>query len=105
MENNISYDHYYLSYSGTKLPLKLVSPIDPEEVKNRNTYFGACTDADGSVVLIHKLVYGEIELAHRYGYHEQGYLQWAEILGIDDEKYRLTFDAAGNVVEQLELED
>lgn len=90
--NTIQYDRYYLSYSGIKLPLKLVSPLQATEVENRNTYFAACIDKEGRNTLIHKVVYGEIELAHRYGYDPSGKIQWAEITNIDREVQRFEFD-------------
>lgn len=88
-----SYDHYFLSYSGTKLPLKLVNSLELSEVENRNTYFGANVDEQGRTTLIHRVVYGEIDLEHRYGYHESGALAWAEILDSEGEVRRLTFAA------------
>ena len=91
-----TYDNYYLSYSGTKLPLKLVNPLSLDEVENRNTYFGAQTDALGRTTLIHRVVYGEIDLEHRYGYYASGALSWAEILDSEGEIRRLSFTENGN---------
>ena len=39
------YDSYFLSYSGARLPLKLVSALEAEEIENRNTCFGVCINA------------------------------------------------------------
>lgn len=86
-----NYDRYFLSYSGAKLPLKLVGPLTIDEIDNRNTYFGACVDEEGREILIHKVVYGEVEMEHRYGYKDGGELAWAEILNVDDEMQRLEF--------------
>jgi len=81
-----------------------VSPIAAEEVHNRNTYFGAKVDQNGRICLIHKRVYGDIELAHHYRYHNDGWLREADIYGVDDEGMRLQFDRAGNVIGRTELE-
>lgn len=89
------YDRYFLTYTGITLPLQLVTPLEENETDNRNTYFGAKLDEQGRIVLVHKLVYGEIELEHRYGYHDNGALQWAEILDDEDELQRLEFNAEG----------
>lgn len=89
------YDKYFLTYTGMTLPLQLVTPLEKSETENRNTYFGANLDTEGRILRIHKLVYGEVELEHRYGYHENGALRWAEILDDDEELQRLNFDATG----------
>ncbi|MBA53507.1 MAG: hypothetical protein CMK89_03545 [Pseudomonadales bacterium] len=97
MSESISYDGYYLSYSGVSLPLKLVRPLEAAAIENRNTFFGVCLDGNGREILIHKVVYGEIELEHRYGYHDCGALQWAEILDDEGEIQRLNFDTEGKL--------
>ncbi len=95
MSHTESYDRYFLSYTGITLPLQLVSPLEPAETANRNTFFGACYDAQDRPILIRKIVYGEVELEHRYHYHDNGQLQCAEIADDDDEVQRLEFDTAG----------
>lgn len=87
------YDRYYLSYSGIRLPLKLVSPLNTQEIDNRNTYFGAMVDASGRTRTIHKVVYGAVEMAHDYQFNEQGQLLRAEIMNEDGELQTFTFDA------------
>ncbi len=94
MKSTIDYDAYFLSYSGTRLPFKLVGQLELADIANRNTFFGACMDEDGRTTLIHKVVYGEIELEHRYGYHADGSIAWAEILDDEGERQQLTFAAA-----------
>jgi len=96
----MKYDRYYLSYTGISLPLKLVSPLTESEIANRNTWFGVCLDDDGRVVLIHKRVYGDVELTHRYQYDVSGRLRTAEIISADDEGQRLHFDDTGQVTAQ-----
>lgn len=100
-----AYDQRFLSYSGTGLPLNLVSPISEQEIENRNTWFGACVDDKGRIFLIHKLVYGSVELSHRYGYAPSGNLAWAEIRTMDDEARKLWFDEQGKVTRQEHLDD
>lgn len=86
---------YFISYSGVKLPLKLVTPITAAELQNRNTYFRACFDSAERMSCCQKLVYGDIELEHRYSYHDNGMLKTAEITDADGELTVLAFDAAG----------
>jgi hypothetical protein len=35
---------YYVTYSGVRLPLKLVNPLADSDIANRNTYFRAWYD-------------------------------------------------------------
>ncbi len=86
---------YFLSYSGVKLPLNLLTPLDPDELENRNTYFRALYDQAGHIVSCEKIVYGEVELAHRYEYSAAGALARAEIRMGDDDPTEILFDASG----------
>lgn len=86
----------FTTYSGVALPLKLVGPLDDTEVANRNTYFVGCFDDDERLVLVQKLVYGELELEHRYDYHANGQLRRALIRELDDDsESELLFDEHG----------
>jgi hypothetical protein len=85
---------HYVTYSGIKLPLKLVNPLEPADIANRNTYFRAWYDARERMVLCQKVVYGEVELQHRYEYHDNGSLRQAEITE-DDESRMMCFDEHG----------
>lgn len=87
---------YFLTYTGVKLPFNLVTSLTEAEVHNRNTYFRGHFDAEDRLTGFEKMVYGEVELAHRYAYHGNGTLQRAEITDIDGETTVLDFDAAGN---------
>jgi len=89
---------FFVSYSGVKLPLKLVNELDQDGLSNRNTYFRAHFDAQGHLVLCEKLVYGEIEFTHRYAYHANGVLKQAEITTADEETSVLCFDDAGTPI-------
>lgn len=95
MSSDQQYDKYFLTYTGITLPLQLVNPLELSEIENRNTFFAANLDESGRLERVHKIVYGEIEQEHRYGYHDNGALQWAEIRDDDDEIQRLEFDAQG----------
>ncbi len=70
---------YFVTYSGVKLPLRLVNQIQPLELENRNTYIRAQFDGQDRLVAVEKLVYGEVELAHRYEYQPDGSLKAAHI--------------------------
>lgn len=70
---------YYTSYSGTKLPLKLVGELAADDMRNRNTFFRGTYNAAGQLLRCEKLVYGEIELRHDYSYHPDGKLAQAAV--------------------------
>ncbi len=83
---------HFVTYSGIKLPLNLVNPLDAADIANRNTYFRAWFDARERMVLCEKVVYGEVELRHRYEYHDNGQLKQAEISEADEEPRVMHFD-------------
>lgn len=87
---------YFVSYSGVKLPLKMVNELTDGETKNRNSYFRVEYDDQGRITLCQKLVYGEVELEHRYRYEDSGALKAARIM-MAGEVRELAFDEAGNV--------
>jgi len=86
---------YFVSYTGVKLPLRLVNPIEPEQLSNRNTFFRGYFDAAGVLSGFEKVVYGEIEMTHRYCYHVNGALSVAEIVMPEEEPVTLRFDENG----------
>ncbi|MGZ8219122.1 DUF6156 family protein [Methylomagnum sp.] len=86
---------YFLTYSGVKLPFKLLNPLEPEQIENRNTYFRGYFDAENCLLSLQKMVYGELEMEHRYTYHGNGVLKAAEIIDIDGEVTVLSFDENG----------
>ena len=86
---------YFTTYSGVKLPLNLVGPIDEAALTNRNTYVRAYFADTGRLMGFDKMVYGEIELSHRYAYDELGVLRRAEIGMLDEDAVVLRFDEAG----------
>jgi len=88
----------YTSYSGVSLPLKLVSEIPQEDMRNRNTYFQGCYDPQNRLCICRKIVYGETEFEHRYSYHESGALKQALITEDDDEITTLNFDERGHPI-------
>jgi hypothetical protein len=57
--------HYFASYSGIKLPLKLVNEITEAGLNNRNTYYRSYFDAQDKMLLCQKIVYGEVESEHQ----------------------------------------
>ena len=89
-------ERHFVTYTGVKLPFKLVNELQPSEVQNRNTYFKGYFDKRDRLTGFDKLAYGEIELMHRYEYHESGKLSVAEITDIDGEVTILAFDTDGN---------
>jgi hypothetical protein len=86
---------YFVSYSGVRLPFKLINAIPAESLTHRNTFIRAYFDANGLLTGFDKLVYGEVELAHRYEYHENGVLRRAEIAMSGEESVVLSFNEAG----------
>lgn len=87
---------FFVTYSGIKLPFNLVSELQAGEVENRNTYFRGYYDAQDRLTGFDKLAYGDIELQHRYRYHDNGKLSAAEITDIDGEVTMLVFDTDGS---------
>ena len=85
----------FVSYSGIKLPLKLVNPLDEESLRNRNTFYRGYFNTEDQIIACHKVVYGEIEQAHRYEYYENGVLKLAEISLGEDELTVLKFNEQG----------
>lgn len=85
---------FFLTYTGVKLPFNLVTPLGAGEVENRNTYFKGYFDAE-RLLGFDKMVYGEVELAHRYTYRGDGSLSRAEIIDIDGESTVMEFSANG----------
>ncbi|MFA6014469.1 MAG: DUF6156 family protein [Gallionellaceae bacterium] len=84
---------FFVTYTGVKLPFKLINELQASEVENRNTFFRGYFDEQDRLTGFDKLAYGEIELAHHYTYHDNGMLKAAEITDIDGEITEMTFDA------------
>ncbi|MCK9396010.1 MAG: DUF6156 family protein [Methylobacter sp.] len=88
---------YFVSYSGIKLPLKLVNEITEDSLNNRNTYYRSRFDAQDRMLLCQKIVYGEVESEHQYQYYDNGVLKSAQITE-DDEVREIHFNELGEVV-------
>ncbi len=86
---------HFLTYSGVKLPFKLLNELDGDQIENRNTYFRGYYDDHEQLIGLQKVVYGEIEMQHLYVYHANGVLQAAEITDADGEVTVLEFDETG----------
>ena len=85
----------FVTYTGVKLPLRLVNPIEPDALSNRNTYIRAWFGAGDRLLRFEKMVYGEVELSHDYDYDEAGVLRRATIAMQDEEPVVMTFDDTG----------
>jgi hypothetical protein len=85
---------YFVTYSGVKLPLKLVSPLDASELNFRDTFLRARFDAEDRIVELEKLVHSEVQLHHRYEYSAAGTLARAEIT-VGDETMVREFGESG----------
>ncbi len=83
---------YFLTYSGVNLPLTLLNELEPDQLKNRIAFFSGVYDGQDRLTGVQKMVYGEVEMEHRYQYDETGVLRRAEISDIDGEVTVLTFD-------------
>ena len=86
---------FFVSYSGVELPFNLVNSIAAEALSNRNTFIRAYFNEAGRLTGFEKVVYGEVELAHRYQYHDNGALSRAEITMLDEDAAVLCFDETG----------
>jgi hypothetical protein len=89
---------YFGSYSGVKLPFNLVNAIAPEAIANRNTFIRGYFDRAGKLREFEKIVYGEVELVHRYEYHGNGTLSRVEIVMLDEEAVIRHFDEFGVLI-------
>ena len=83
---------YFVTYSGVKLPLRLLNELEPAQLENRNTYFCGHFDEQGRLIHLQKMVYGEIELEHRYFYNDKGSITRAEIIDAEGELTAMSFD-------------
>jgi len=97
MPENAVCSRYYVSYTGVKLPVKMVNPLEEKDLSNRNTFIIAYFDKDDRMVGFEKMVYSAIELSHFYDYHPNGVLKSAEIL-MDDVTTFIHYDEAGALV-------
>jgi hypothetical protein len=88
---------YFVSYSGIKLPLKLVNEITEASLNNRNTYCRGYFNVQDKMLLCQKIVYGEVESEHQYQYYDNGILKSAQITE-DDEVREIHFNKLGEVV-------
>jgi hypothetical protein len=86
---------FFVSYAGKKPPFHLIDQIEEAALTNRNTYVRAYFAASGLLTGFDKMVYGEIELSHRYQYDARGVLRRAEISMLDEESVVIRFDEAG----------
>ncbi|MDP3743535.1 MAG: DUF6156 family protein [Methylotenera sp.] len=86
---------YFVTYSGVKLPLKLSQALDEDALSNRNTFFRAYFDDQERMTGVQKIVYGEVELEHRYAYYSNGTLKQAVVIDAEEEATMLYFDEAG----------
>lgn len=88
---------YFVSYSGIKLPLKLVNEITEAGLNNRNTYYRGYFDAQERMLLCQKVVYEEVESEHQYQYYDNGALKHAQITE-DDEVREINFNESGELL-------
>lgn len=88
---------YFVSYSGIKLPLKLVNEISEVGLINRNTYYRGYFDGQDKLLLCQKIVYGEVESEHKYQYFDNGVLRQAQIAE-DDEVNVIQYNELGEMV-------
>lgn len=82
---------HYVSYTGVSLPLKLITPLENEDLDRRITYFRGYYNDQDQLMAVEKVVYGEIEFEHRYQYHPDGRLKSAELLEVDEEPRVMQF--------------
>ena len=82
---------YFTTYSGVKLPIKLMQPINVSATENRNTYFIGYFDQNERMTGFQKMVYGEIEMQHKYTFNQEGVLTQAEIMDAEQEVTVLNF--------------
>ena len=89
----------FTSYTGIKLPLKLVNELDNESLDRRITYFKGYFDEQDRLKILEKVVYGEIEFSHHYEYADNDVLSKAILIEEDALPRTLVFDADGHPLE------
>ncbi len=89
---------YFTTYTGVDLPFHLVNAIAPDALSNRNTFICGYYDRAGKLRAFEKIVYGEVELAHRYEYHANGALSRVEITMSGEDAVIRDFDESGRQV-------
>jgi len=85
---------FFVSYTGVKLPVKLVNPLEEADLSNRNTFIRAVFDGQERLLAFEKMVYGEIEISHKYEYGAGGLVRRAEIF-MDEQTTEMLFDESG----------
>ncbi|MBX9635827.1 MAG: hypothetical protein K2X44_12670 [Magnetospirillum sp.] len=85
---------YFVTYSGVKLPLRLVNPLAEDDLGHRNTFFRARFDSQDRMLSCDKMVYGDVQMSHRYEYGANGIIARAEIV-MGDEVTVMEFDESG----------
>lgn len=95
---------YFLTYSGVSLPLNLMNELEPGQIGHRNTYFQGYFDAKERLVGLQKMVYGEVEMEHRYAYHDNGLVKRAEITDTEGELTVLDFDEEGRRLDSMTID-
>jgi len=88
----------FVTYSGVKLPSRLVNPIEPDALSNRNTYIRAWFAPGDQLLRFEKIVYGEVELTHAYEYDAAGVLRRAVVTLQDEDPVVMNYDETGAVV-------
>jgi hypothetical protein len=88
---------YFVSYTGVKLPVKLVNELELADLNNRNTFIQAFYDDQDRLAGFEKMVYGAVEISHRYDYYPDGVLKRAEI-SMDEDVTELHYDVTGAAV-------
>jgi len=85
----------FVSYSGVKLLFNLANPIAEGALSNRNTFIRAYFNTSGALTSFEKVVYGEVALAHRYEYYDNGILKCAVITMLEEDPVVMSFDETG----------
>lgn len=81
---------YFLTYRGVKLPLQFAEELQPDALRNRNTWFQVDYDASGRIVSCEKKVYGETEMRHDYEWDGERLIRARIAIG-DDEPQVMEF--------------
>jgi hypothetical protein len=88
---------YFVTYSGARLPIRLIDELCEADLRNRNTFVRGHFDGEGRLVLCEKVVYSHVELTHRYAYDEDGSLLRATIAAGEDDEIILVRDESGRL--------
>jgi len=89
---------HFVTWSGIRPPARMIEPLGPADLAHRNTFVRAHYDVEDRLIGFEKMVYGAVELAHAYTWHDNGRLASARIAMAGEERL-VVFDVDGRPID------